>query len=317
MNLLKKIADFENLLIAFKDCSRGKRRSGGYQYFLLNYGENLLNMSEEILSTQTYNWGGYREFYVTDPKLRKIMAAPFKDRIVHTAIHNMINPIIDPLLGERTYACRTGKGSRHAVIRLLNQLKVMGKKRYCIKLDVQKYFESINHQILYQMLNHHLPDSSCSQLIQDLLKTHTSGIPIGNLTSQLFANFYLSPLDKLACYHLGINFNSDDQEPHALYLRYMDDMVIVADKKELAIDTARKLLALAENFLELRIPSRKYMSLSNDPIPFLGFVLSETGYRPLKRNVRRFEKRQKRITHTSLSYQAQVAQSYQAWKQLQ
>ena len=138
--LLTKIAKFENLCAAFKECSKGKKQKAGYQNFLFNHGEKLKSIEQELLETNTFKWGEYREFEVSDPKRRTIMAAPFKDRILHTAIHRVISPIVDKTFGIKTYACRNNMGNRNAAIRLWQQLQVLGQNRYCIKLDVKQYF---------------------------------------------------------------------------------------------------------------------------------------------------------------------------------
>ena len=324
ISLLEKISSFENLLIAFKDCSRGKRRKAGYQKFLFNYGEKLKGIEQEIKSTNNFKWGGYREFYAYDPKKRMVMAAPFRDRIVHTALHLISSPIIEPTLGCRTFACRIGMGNRQASIRLQKQLKMMGKNRYCVKLDVRKYFASIDHTILFDNIIKMFPDDSLNEIFLSLIQSHPEyskigkGIPIGNLTSQLFANFYLSSMDKLGCDLLDIDFFEDKFENHACYIRYMDDMVIIATTKEKALDTATQLVTHARENLRLNIPDSKYVVLSNDPVPFLGYVLDDNGYRVLRRNERKFVKKIKRLKKKgfSLAYRAQVLQSYEAWQKI-
>ena len=252
------------------------------------------------------------------------MAAPYRDRIVHTAMHRVLFPIIDPTMGARTYACRYGMGNHHAVKRLREQLTVMGKNRYCVKLDVKKYFESISHEILEKRFLESLPDSSVDNLLKSLIASHEGyrklrcGIPIGNLTSQLFANFYLSSLDKLACNLLGIDFYEDHKEAHAHYIRYMDDMVLLATDKDHALKVAEQLIKHAKDILKLTIPPEKTVILGSDPIPFLGFVLDENGHRPLRRNERKFAKKLKRADKNgaSLSLKAQMVQSFEAWRLL-
>lgn len=323
--LLENISSFENLHHAFRECSRGKKKTNGYQHYLFAHGEKLKTIEEELLKTSHFRWGGYREFFIHDPKKRLVMAAPFRDRIVHTAIHRVIFPLVDPTLGIRTFACRYGMGNRNAALRLLEQLKVMGKNRYCIKLDVKKYFESIPHHVLIEKMQAILPDPSANNLMKSLIASHSTyharkrGIPIGNLTSQLFANFYLSTMDRLACMKLKINFSEDHLEPHGCYIRYMDDMVILSKSKEQAFDTATSLVKHASDILELSIPPHKMAVLGKDPIPFLGFVLDEIGFRPLRRNERKFVKKVKRATAQGrdLSYKAQMIQSYESWQMLE
>jgi len=322
--LIDRVSDFENLLTAFRLCSRGKKSTGGYQHFLFNYGEKLKSIEQEIKETNNFRWSGHREFYVHDPKKRKIMAAPFRDRIVHTAIHEILNPIIDHELGARTFACRIGLGNRAASIRVQKQLAMMKQERYCVKLDVQKYFASINHEVLYNMLIKEFPDSSLNKIIFSLIRSNKQlnsrgkGIPIGNLTSQLFANFYLTGIDKKACELLEIDFAQDHFEEKAMYIRYMDDMVIIATSKNKALSVATQLVKLAKKELKLDIPDNKYIVLGNNPIPFLGYVLDDFGFRVLRRNERKFTKKITRLKKQgyNMAYLAQVKQSYEAWRDL-
>lgn len=324
MNLIERIASYDNLYHAFKECSRGKKNKDGFRRYLPRHSENLKSLELEISKTKNYHWGNYREFWVYDPKKRLVMAAPFKDRIVHTAIYRVVEPIVDKTLGCRTFACRHGMGNKKAAQRLSKQLQLMGKKRYCIKLDAEKYFESINHENLLEKMMEKLPDDSLRNILTDLIASHPiyakrkNGIPIGNLTSQLFANFYLSEVDQLACRELQICFNEDKFEDHAGYLRYMDDIVILSNSKEKSIKVANILVEYAQRELGLSIPSNKYMMLAHDPVPFLGYVHDEIGYRILRRNERRYVKKLKRMTAQgkSLSQKAMVIQSFEAWRNL-
>lgn len=324
-NLLAQVAEFTNLYQAFRQCSRGKKQSAGYQVFLLNYGEQLWAMHQELATTGNYHFASYREFFVHDPKKRLIMAAPFGDRVVHTAICQVIFPILDALIPKCSYACRPQMGNYHALQRLRAQLKLMGQQRYVIKLDVRQYFASIPHGPLLALIDQALPDQSLTPLLASLLASHPHyrqlqrGIPIGNLTSQLFANFYLASLDQLACSLLAFD-PSAPPHPNGAYLRYMDDLVIIGATKAQALASAQALIEHATEKLELAIPPNKFMPLANDPVPFLGFVLASDYYRPLRRNLHRMDKRRQRWGQSgwpSLSLRAQVEQSFQAWCNLE
>ena len=322
--LLNQVCDFKNLVTAFHECSRGKRSKYGYQNFIFNYGEKLKSIEQELKATQNFKWGLYRSFYVHDPKKRLVMAAPFRDRIVHTAIHKITEPLVDRFLGCRTYACRYSMGNRNAVLRLDEQVKRM-ESYYCVKLDIRKYFASINHEVLFQNITKCFNgDESLNKLLWSLIQSFPEftarghGIPIGNLTSQLFANFYLSGVDRLACDELNLNFYEDEKEDHAFYMRYMDDMIIMHKEKKVALEVATKLVTHAKENFFLNIPTNKYVVLGLVPIPFLGFLVSKDSVVPLKRNERKFMKKLKRLKNKgySLSYRAQVMQSYEAWQLL-
>lgn len=314
MTLLERVSEFTNLLSAFGQCARGKRGSHGYQKLLFNRGEKLLRVRDALLKGR-YEWGEYREFWIKDPKARLVSAAPFKDRLVHTAIHNVIEPYFEKMMSKSVYACRKGKGNRRAVIDLLQVLKALGPNRFVIKLDVKSYFASIDHAILFEKLASVLPDQSLNDVLWSLLWSHPTygkcgvGIPIGNLTSQLFANVYLMSADNAAVNHLA---------DRGFYFRYMDDLVIVTREKVLTMAAAHAVVAHVEGALKLKIPFHKQVPLGDAPVPFLGFVLNHDGYRILRRNERRLVKKQRRLKKQKArpSYLAQVNLSFEAWRDL-
>jgi hypothetical protein len=289
--LLEQISAFENLVRAFAECARGKRASVGYQRAMFAHGERLLTLQNK-LRLGTYVWQPYREIIVKDPKKRLVMAAPFMDRVVHTAIHRVIEPIFETHLLPSVYACRRGRGNRLAAQHLLAVLQRIGPKRFVVKLDVRRYFDSIAHKLLLEKVCAILPDRSLDLLFDSLLRSHPLyanrgyGIPIGNLSSQLFANFYLTEADAIATAGLG-----DD----GFYFRYMDDMVLGGPDKQRVLDVADQVVGFVTNQLRLTIPFTKRMPLGNAPVPFLGYLLDHTGYRILARNGRRHSNRINRL----------------------
>ncbi len=273
---MEQIASFDNLSEAFRECSRGKKGSIGYQRGMFANGEKLLRMKER-LQGGTYEWGQYREFVVRDPKARLVMAAPFMDRVVHTAIHRVIDPLIDRQLYDRVYACRKGKGTRNAIIDLLITLRSIGQERFVMKLDVRKYFASIQHEILMKKLSDSLPDQSLTEFLWSLLRNYPEyasarrGIPIGNLTSQLFANFYLMSADRVA-----VDALKNSGHKTGFYFRYMDDMILGGSTKKMVMDAAHATIRHVKDELSLDIPYQKQMPIGNAPVPFLGFLLDQT-----------------------------------------
>ena len=326
LKLLDRVSNFENLLLAFNSCARGKRQSKGFHESLYCIGERLHQIRKSLLKNE-FSWQEYRSFYVHDPKKRLIMSAPFMDRVVHHAIHQIVEPIIDPLLSDCVFACRRGKGNRRAAQDLFAALKKFGPKRFAIKLDVSSYFHSIDHRTLLRQLYEVLPDDSLAELLATLLASHKEfskdrrGIPIGNLTSQLFANFYLMPADRSAIDSLGIDYwRGKDYLKHeqTYYVRYMDDAVFLGSCKARVLDAAEKYIDVAERMLGLKIPISKRMPLGSDSIPFLGYLLGHDGASPLRRNVKRFKKKITGLEKGGLrpSYRAQVEMSYGAWSKL-
>ncbi|NCN41667.1 RNA-directed DNA polymerase [bacterium] len=311
--LLEKVSDIDNLFHAYRDCARGKRQSSGYYKTLFSIGERLSIMSEQIASNK-YKWRGYRHFYVVDPKRRLVMAAPFQDRIVHHAIHRHIEPILDTHLSDSVYACRHDRGNRFAVISLLEYIKELGPRRFCMKLDVEKCYESIHLKTLHSKVTSALPDRSLDKILWELIHNHPEyaargyGIPIGNLTSQLFANYYMSGADTVV--HSILK--------KGRLFRYMDDLVLVGPDKDEIMQASWAAVHHVQDELKMGIPFYKMVPLGDAPIPFLGFVVDHTGYRILARNRRRYSKKMTRLQKIKArpSLVAQVQQSFEAWKVL-
>ncbi|MBM4253188.1 MAG: hypothetical protein FJ146_14560 [Deltaproteobacteria bacterium] len=312
-DLLGQVSNLGNVTRAFRACARGKRGSRGYQLMQMQLARELVAMSHQLASGD-WPWQAYNSFVVCDPKRRTIYAAPFRDRVVHHAIHQVIAPLIEPLIPPNSWACRKTMGSRNAVSALTATLKKLGNERYTVKLDVANYFASISHEVLGQMLRRVMPDPSLDILLASLLSSHPEyarcrrGIPLGNLTSQLFANFYLSPVDHLAARHEGDVF----------YIRYMDDMVLVGASKKTVLDLKDQIVALCQRELRLKIPVRKTVHLASDPVPFLGFVLYGTGYHVLARTKRRHRRKVNKLTKAGkrASEIAAVVESFAAFANL-
>jgi len=313
-SLIEQVADLGNVTRAFRACARGKRGSRGYQLMQLQLSSELAAMSLQ-LARGDWPWHPYNSFVVCDPKRRTIYAAPFRDRVVHHAIHQIIAPEIEPLIPTNSWACRKTMGSRNAVASLAAVLERLGKDHYTVKLDVANYFASISHEVLGEMLERAMPDPSLGTLLGSLLSSHPEyaqlrrGIPLGNLTSQLFANFYLSPVDRLAIQH----------KDEVFYIRYMDDMVLVGANKKAVLDLKDDIVTLVEGHLRLKIPIRKTVHLAADPVPFLGFVLDGAGYHVLSRTKRRHRRSVKKMQKAGhrASQIAAVVQSFSAFSNLE
>ena len=204
-----------------------------------------------------------------------------------------------------------GLGTRRAVLEVAACLKRHGEARFTIKLDVRKYFASIDHAILLRLVCEQMPDRSLEPLLLSLLKNHSEyarrgkGIPIGNLTSQLFANWYLA----------GVDSRVASWAPEVSAFRYMDDYVLVGRSKSAVLDAADAAVAYAQQELALNIPIEKRVPLGNAPVPFLGYLLDHRGIRVLGRNRRKFANRIRALRREDArpSRIAQVAQSYEAW----
>ncbi len=282
--LIDQVTCIENVTKAFRECSKGKRKSSGYQRFAANRCSEIVGMSR-ALGSGHWKWSPYHRFEVCDPKRRVIYAAPFRDRVAHHAIHQVIAPILETKIPPVSWACRKGKGARGAALALKTELERLGSQRFVVKLDVASYFASIRHDLLMAMISANLPDHSLNSILWSLLRSHPEyaeagrGIPLGNLTSQLFANLFLHPVDCLAVTKM----------PQIFYVRYMDDMVIAGPSKRDVLDLKDAIITYCFTHLDLTVPIRKKVHLAADPVPFLGYVLSEHGYQVLARTRRRHE----------------------------
>jgi RNA-directed DNA polymerase len=306
---MDEICDLSNLEHAFQSCLCGKREKLAPQLAFLTLDSFLLKLQAELRSGQNYHWGPYKDFFVSDPKRRKISSAPFIDRVAHRAIYNVLNPILDQRLIKQSYACREGKGNGRAIGELYQTLSRLDEF-WAVKLDVAKYFASVHHGRLMGKLFSFLPDESVVGLIKGLLKNHPAhvhgvGLPLGNLTSQIFANFYLAQLDDGLTARLGER-----------YFRYMDDIVIVARSESEAQEALA--LALEHGRIEkLKFPARKrYWLGKNTPIPFLGFLVGKSMIRPLNRNRRSITRKVRAKVKLGLlpsQIEASLV-SYRAWR---
>jgi RNA-directed DNA polymerase len=221
--MYSKVCDLENIYIAYLKARRCKRYKNEILRYTKNIEKQLLEINYE-LNSQTYEHGKYYEFIVNDSKKRVIKAAPFKDRIIHHALCNIIEPIFDKKFIYDSYACRKGKGSHKAIKRFRQFLKIIKTKNnlenynniYCLKCDIVKYFQSVDKTTLIKLIKRSIFNKNVLNLIKIVLNSNEIGLPIGNLTSQLFANIYLHELDFYIKNVLKCKY----------YIRYMDDFVI-------------------------------------------------------------------------------------------
>jgi len=190
--LFDRITEYGNIRLAFLKAMRGNRESPQARLFCQNTDANL-NTLRERLATLDCGWGGYRSFIIHDPKLRTISTAPFPQRIMHHAIINVIGEVLERPLVHHCYACRTGKGTHAAVMYAFKQTK---SNPCFLKLDIRKYFDSIDHKILKLQLRRLLKDHRVLTLLDGIIDSYETlpgrGVPIGNLTSQFFANTHLA-----------------------------------------------------------------------------------------------------------------------------
>lgn len=267
--IYSNIISLENLFDAWSEFKKGKRIRKDVQVFERYLEDNLFLLHEQ-LRDKAYKHGDYTAFNIYDPKFRHIHKAEVKDRIVHHAIVSVIEPFFDKTFIFDSYSCRKSKGTHEAVRRLFGFIRKVSKNYkedcFCLKLDIKKFFESVDHIKLTSLIAKKIQDRDLLLLIKNILKSFSKekGIPIGNLTSQLFANVYLDDLDQFVKNELKIKY----------YIRYADDFVILSTNQEYLKQLIPRITAflktnLALSLHENKIVLRKY----SQGIDFLGYIV--------------------------------------------
>jgi len=322
-NLYEHICSFDNLLLAARKARKGKRHKGEVARFEFDREPELLRIQRE-LREQTYVPAGYRQFWVQDTKRRLISAAPYRDRVVHHALCNVIEPIFDRSFIFDSYANRQGKGSHQAVDRYQQFCR---KNHYVLKCDVTQYFASMDHEILMQQIERKIKCPRTQWLLRRIIENsgrqeevmhyfpgdglftpleRLRGIPVGNLTSQLCANIYLDSFDHWIKEEMNCSY----------YVRYVDDFLILSDDKswlrEIRAAVIERLAMLRLKLHENKCQVRRV----KDGTEFLGFRVFP-GHRRLRRsNVVHCRRRLRRLQREYAAGHADVAnltQSVRSW----
>lgn len=277
-NLYNKIISFGNLFLAYKKARKGKTKKDYVIEFEKNLIKNLLQLHEE-LKNQTYMPKPLQTFILRDPKTRKISKLDFRDRIVHHALVRIIEPIFDKGFIYDSCANRKNKGGVLSLNRFEKfQRKTtnnLSREGYCLKADIRHYFQEVDHKILLEIISRRIKDEKIIWLIKRILANLPSGkwgggrrsleakgMPLGNLTSQFFANVYLNELDYFVKHKLKVKY----------YLRYVDDFVILYESREQLEKWKKEInIFLSSNLkLDLHPDKSKIVSLSKG-IDFVGF----------------------------------------------
>ena len=297
-----RICSWDNLLLAFRKAAKGKRGKQPAARFEHRLEDNLVSLQEE-LRERTYQPGSYDSFYIHEPKRRLISAAPFRDRVVHHALCNVIEPIFDRSFIHDSYANRKGKGTHRA----LNRCQEFSRRyRYVLQIDVVQFFPAIDHVILRDTLARKISDPSVLWLVDRILESgagvlneeyrmtwfpgdnlfaalYPRGLPIGNLTSQFWANCYLATFDHFVKRELRCQGHSPG------YVRYVDDALLFGEDKATLWAWRR---AVVERLARLRlaIHPEAHPRPVTEGIPFLGFVVYPDRRRLKRRKVVHFRR---------------------------
>lgn len=219
-NLYQHICSMENLILADKKARKGKGGQYGVKHFDKDPQGNLQALQQMLLN-KTYKTSAYTKFIIHEPKEREIYRLPyFPDRLVHHAAMNILEKYFTAMFTADTYSCIKGKGIHAATYALRRSLQDVAGTQYCLKLDIKKFYPSVDHVVLKTMLQRKFKDRDLLTLFFGIIDS-AEGIPIGNLLSQYFANFYLTPFDHWL----------KEKKKVKYYFRYADDMVILSDNK--------------------------------------------------------------------------------------
>jgi len=316
-NLYPKIYSFENLLNASKKAQKGKRFKENTARFNVNLENELIQLQKE-LKEKTYRPGPYTTFFVHEPKKRMISAAPYRDRVVHHALCNVIEPIFERTFIFDSYANRKEKGTHRAVLRYQQFSR---KNRYVLKCDIQKFFASMDHEVMKHEIRRKIADRETLWLIETIIDysneqegcfdyflgddlftpfSRRRGIPIGNLTSQFFANVYLNGFDHFIKEQIGCKY----------YVRYVDDWAVFHDDKQF-LHRVKKEAECFLSFLRLKLHSSKSKVFPvSTGLEFLGHRIFPEFKLLKKENVVRFKRRMRK-------YQRLYQERRKEWDEIQ
>ena len=299
-DLFDELTSFSNLFLAYRKAARGKRGQAAVAGFEFDLEGQLLQLQRELRG-HTYRPGPYRSFYLREAKRRWVSAAPFRDRVVHHALCNAIEPLFERTFIGDSYANRVGKGTHRALDRA--QQFARGH-RHVLQCDIVQFFPSVDHAILRSILARKIADAEVLRLIERILASgegvlaqeydmvyfpgddlfaaqRPRGLPIGNLTSQFWANVYLNELDQFVKRSLRCR----------AYLRYVDDFMLFADDKRLLWAWKEALRGFLQGLRLVMHERQSTVYPVHNGIPFLGFRLYATHRRLKRRNGVAFARR--------------------------
>ena len=296
-NLYPMIYDFQNIYDAWNKAKSKKRYKPEILHFSHDLEGNLIQIQNDLI-WKTYKPGSYRDFYVYEPKKRLVSAPPFRDRIVHHALCNVIEPLFDKKMIYDSYACRDGKGTHRAADRTQQYLREATTKWdnvYCLKCDIKKYFPSIPHDVLKRIYRRTIYCRDTLWLLDTIIDSGSSlneiivrRLPIGALTSQLNANVYMDRVDHIVKEVL--------KEPY--YVRYMDDFIILGNSKEHLWEVKRQLEMCLDCELLLELNNKTGIFPISQGVDFVGYriwpthrLLRKRSIKKFKRKLRAFEKK--------------------------
>jgi len=298
INLFNKLITPENLFNAWEDFRRDKKNKEDVLLFEKNLENEIFKLHRELKS-ETYRHSGYVDFYISDPKYRHIHKAVVRDRVLHHAIMNILYPYYDKAFIYNSFSCRIGKGNHKGVEALRSMVQKESnndtRQVFILKCDIKKFFDSVDHDTLVTILKTRVKDEKLMKLLVEVIESFTSnrstlferkGLPIGNLTSQLFANVYMDIFDQHMKHELKVKH----------YARYTDDFVIVSKDKEYLISLISNIKKFLNITLKLDLhPEKVTIRKYTQGVDFLGYIVlphyTKVRQRTIKRISRRIEEK--------------------------
>ena len=246
-NIYKDLITLESVFQAWDEFIQGKKKKADVVEFGRFLEDNLFELHQS-LQEKTYRHGSYKSFYIRDPKVRHISKACVRDRVVHHLVSNELEKIFDKTFYVHSYSCRKEKGTHKAIETFIKISRMASKNNtsplFALKCDIKKFFASVDHEILYRLLDRKILDDDFLWLLKEIIDSFkvdsmAKGMPIGNLTSQLFANIYMDPFDQFMKQELKVKY----------YIRYADDFVILSENREYLEELVEEI----KDFLELKL----------------------------------------------------------------
>ncbi|OGJ00283.1 hypothetical protein A3I90_01025 [Candidatus Nomurabacteria bacterium RIFCSPLOWO2_02_FULL_41_9] len=274
--LFERIIEPENLFLAWDEFKKSKGKKLDVLRFEKNLEQNIFQIYRD-LRDKTYKHGGYTSFYIHDPKLRHIHKATVRDRVLHHAVFNVLNPIFEPTFIPNSFSCRIGKGTHKGMKKVAEMIRTVSQNNtrqcYALKCDIRKFFDSVDHDMLISILDRKIKDEKVMNLLREIIESFVAsrpslfkrrGIPIGNLTSQIFANIYMNEFDQFIKHNLKVKY----------YARYTDDFIIVSTDKAYL----ENLISSIQDFLRARLclelhPKKIHITKHIRGVDFLGYVI--------------------------------------------
>lgn len=259
------------MLEAWREFTKGKRSKKGVQEFSLHLMDNIFSLQADLTNI-SYKHGGYQAFKINDPKPRNIHKASVRDRLLHHAIHRVLYPFFDKIFTSDSYSCRLNKGTHRA----LNRFREFAYKAsnnhtktcWVLKCDIRKFFENIDHKIIINIFENYIPDKNIIWLLKEMINSFSAkqngvGLPLGNLTSQLFVNIYMNEFDQFMKHKMKAKY----------YIRYADDFVILSEDKNWLASLILPIKEFLNHALKLQLhPTKLSISTIASGVDFLGWV---------------------------------------------